>query len=113
MAKKEREVVKAADEPRITRVKAVETAPRIKKQSNKASKSVARTKRPTPKIFTPFVSLGGYFKGAWEELRQVRWPTRRATWSLTGAVLAFTAFFVILILLLDAGFKLLFDLILK
>ncbi len=58
-------------------------------------------------------SIGGYFKGAWTELRQVRWPNRRATWSLTGAVLAYSAFFVVLVLLLDAAFKVLFDFILK
>jgi len=56
--------------------------------------------------------IGGYFKGAWVELRQVRWPNRRATWSLTGAVLLYSAFFVVLVLLLDAAFKYLFELIL-
>ena len=56
--------------------------------------------------------IGGYFKGAWVELRQVRWPNRRATWSLTGAVLIYSAFFVVLVLLLDAAFKYLFELIL-
>lgn len=59
-----------------------------------------------------FRAIGGYFKGAWVELRQVRWPTRRATWSLTGAVLAYSAFFVVLVLLLDAAFKYLFELVL-
>lgn len=59
-----------------------------------------------------FKAIGGYFKGAWVELRQVRWPNRRATWSLTGAVLVYSAFFVALVLLLDAGFKYLFELIL-
>jgi preprotein translocase subunit SecE len=56
--------------------------------------------------------IGGYFKGAWQELRLVRWPTRGATWSLTFAVLAYSAFFVVLVLLLDAAFKYLFELIL-
>jgi preprotein translocase subunit SecE len=55
----------------------------------------------------------GYFKGAWHELRQVRWPNRKTTWGLTLAVILFTAFFVVLVLLLDAGFKYLFDLIIK
>ena len=59
-----------------------------------------------------FAALGRYFKGAWVELRQVRWPNRRATWSLTGAVIAYSVFFAVLILLLDAGFKYLFELIL-
>ncbi len=57
-------------------------------------------------------SIGGYFKGAWVELRQVRWPNRRATWGLTGAVILYSAFFVVLVLLLDAAFKYLFELIL-
>lgn len=55
----------------------------------------------------------GYFRGAWHELKQVRWPTRSATWSLTAAVLIFTAIFVVLILLLDGGFNWIFNQILK
>lgn len=58
-----------------------------------------------------FASIGGYFKGAWYELRQVRWPNRRATWALTLAVLVFSIFFMLLITLLDALFKWFFELI--
>lgn len=58
-------------------------------------------------------NFGGYFKGAWYELREVRWPNRSQTWSMTGALIGFTAVFVVLILLLDALFKYLFELILK
>ena len=57
--------------------------------------------------------IGRYFKGSWQELMQVRWPNRMATWSLTGAVILFTAIFMLLIVLLDAGFDALFNLILK
>ena len=57
--------------------------------------------------------IGGYFKGSWSELRQVLWPNRKATWSLTVAVLLYTFFFVILIVILDDVFKYLFNLILK
>lgn len=57
-------------------------------------------------------AFGGYFKGAWVELRQVRWPNRSATWGLTAAVLLFSAFFVVVVLLLDAAFKYMFELIL-
>lgn len=60
----------------------------------------------------PLVAIGRYFAGAWHELREVRWPNRRATWGMTGALLAFTAFFVVLILLLDALFQWLFNLVL-
>jgi preprotein translocase subunit SecE len=64
------------------------------------------------KLSRPAKATGGYFRGAWTELRQVRWPNRRATWSLTLAVLIYTAFFVVVILLLDALFKYMFELIL-
>lgn len=60
----------------------------------------------------PFKAFGRYLKGSWTELREVRWPTRRATWGMTGALLGFTAFFVVLVLLLDAGFQWLFNLLL-
>lgn len=53
-------------------------------------------------------AIGGYFSGSWKELRQVRWPTRRATWSLTTAVVVFTAVLAAFILALDYGFELLF-----
>jgi preprotein translocase, SecE subunit, bacterial len=70
-------------------------------------------KKPSKKFLAIFVSIGGYFKGAWNELRQVRWPDRRSTWGMTVAVILFTAFFVTLIVLLDDVFKQLFELILK
>lgn len=85
-----------------------------KKSATKAVKAKkVVSARPTPKGLKPLVSIGGYFKGAWFELRQVRWPNRKATWSLTGAVLLFTGFFVVLILLLDVLFKFIFEQILK
>lgn len=57
----------------------------------------------------PLTAFWTYVKGAWYELRQVRWPDRANSWKMTGALLAFCAFFVVLILLLDAGFKYLFE----
>lgn len=99
----------------VTRISAVDTKPAKKAVTGKKVKKAKKVKveKPTPKILKPFVMLGGYFKGAWFELRQVRWPNRRATWSLTGAVLLFTGFFVLLVVLLDVLFKYLFELILK
>ncbi len=84
-----------------------------KKVVSKKKSTKVVSKRSMPKALKPLAAFGGYFKGAWFELRQVRWPNRKATWSLTGAVLLFTAFFVVLILLLDVLFKYLFELILK
>lgn len=76
----------------------------VKKKAAPANK----TER-TPKKWTkPFRVVGGYFKGAWAELRQVRWPNRGATWSLTLAVIIFSLFFALVIVGLDAAFSYLF-----
>ncbi|HEY1085357.1 MAG TPA: preprotein translocase subunit SecE [Candidatus Saccharimonadales bacterium] len=92
------------------------TVTRISASDNKGKAAPKKSKAPKaakkPKV-EERGGIVGYFVGAWKELRQVHWPTRRATWGLTGAVLAFSAFFVVFILLLDAGFKYLFEFILK
>jgi preprotein translocase subunit SecE len=100
------------DQTKVTRITASEksTAPQ------KTRKSAVATTSKMPKkqrSYGLFGKIGGYFKGAWTELRQVHWPTRRATWGLTVAVLAFSAFFVAFITLLDVGFKFIFEQILK
>lgn len=86
---------------------------RTKKIKDGSTKTPNKLVRILQKPWGVLKAIGGYFKGSWQELRQVRWPNRKATWSLTFAVLAFTLFFALLIVLLDAGFKYLFDLILK
>ncbi len=70
-------------------------------------------KAPKPKKQSILSKIIGYFKGSWEELKLVRWPDRKSTWGLTLAVILFSAFFVVLIILLDEGFNLLFKLIIK
>lgn len=93
---------------KITRISASEaevvasTKPKVEK-----AKKVKKARKLN--LFAPLRSIVGYFKGAWFELRQVHWPNRRATWGLTGAVLIFSAFFVVLILLLDVLFRWLFE----
>ena len=69
--------------------------------------------RKTSKFLSIFIRIGGYFVGAWRELREVRWPTRSATWALTFAVIMFSLVFAVIILLLDSLFKLLFEMIIK
>ena len=111
-----------SDDSSVVRIKAGTSASKKQKDTKKVvAAEVVATKpaktKTTRKVSggglkRPFVAIWAYFKGAWFELRQVRWPNRRATWSLTGAVLAYTAFFIVLILLLDAAFKYLFELIL-
>lgn len=106
----------------VTRIKASDAAKKPVAAAKKAiqqptpalrKKNKSNGGSPAPTIARPFIALGEYFKGAWYELRQVRWPNRRATWSLTGAVLLFSAFFIVFILLVDAIFKYLFDLVIK
>lgn len=97
-----------ADQPTVTRITATDTKP--KKTKTATAPAQEGSDQPAPRRRNPLSAIGGYFKGAWYELRQVRWPNRRATWSLTMAVLLFTAVFTVLILLLDALFKYLFEL---
>lgn len=110
-----------AQTKKVTRITATDDAP---KKAAKPAK-VVKTKTAKPrKTDTPVVSIddttnrknifariGNYFKGAWIELRQVRWPNRKATWTLTLAVIIFSLFFVLLIVLLDTFFKYIFELI--
>jgi preprotein translocase SecE subunit len=70
-------------------------------------------KKPARKIMSPLKKVGRYFKGSWIELKQVRWPNRRATWGLTAAVLLFTGIFLVFIVSLDAFFSWLLNLIIK
>lgn len=75
----------------------------------KKDKAVTSTK---PKN-NPFRQMIDYFKGSWYELKQVHWPSRSATWSMTVAVLLFSLFFVVLIVLLDSGFRWVFEQLLR
>ncbi len=102
-----------ATEPAVTtKVKAAKTKTAKETKEPQAPKKAKSKAKPGNILLRILGGIGGYFKGAWVELRQVRWPNRRATWSLSIAVLIYSAFFVALILLLDAGFQYLFDLIL-
>jgi len=80
---------------------------KAKASTKTSAKTVKADKKPSAWT-KPFRAIGGYFKGAWVELRQVRWPNRRATWSLTLAVILFSLFFAALILGLDALFSYIF-----
>lgn len=53
-------------------------------------------------------AVGVYFVGSFIELREVQWPNRKATWSLTLAVIVFTLIISGLILGLDYIFEQLF-----
>ena len=115
MATPKKKATKAASTTKVTRIKASDSSAAKKPAKSAAKKSTAKTaepivggsKRRNP--LSPLKAFGGYFVGAWYELRQVRWPNRRATWAMTAALLIFVAFFVTLILLLDTLFQTLFQ----
>lgn len=104
------------EKTKVTRISASDDTKAAKKPKTApaAKKATRLSAAPRKKrSFGVLGRIGGYFKGAWAELRQVHWPTRRATWGLTLAVLMFSAFFVVFITLLDAGFKFVFEQILR
>ncbi|MBQ3310356.1 preprotein translocase subunit SecE [Candidatus Saccharibacteria bacterium] len=118
---------------KVTRIKAKD---HTEKEAEKpASKKAAPVKQPskkvkqkTPKkpmpkwlkiitwpfrmVAKPFIMLGRYIRDSWREIRQVRWPSRSATWKMVLAVFIYAGFFIILIMLLDAFFTWLFNLLL-
>ena len=107
----------AQDEPTITREKVVvqdkKTEKAKKKEQKKAKKAEKRENNKKVFIlFRPFVALGRYLRDSWKEIRQVRWPNRKATWKMVFAVFVYTAFFMVIILLLDLFFRFIFGLIL-
>ena len=93
---------------------ATKKATKKKEKSKKATKTTKKTAvKKATKRRNPLRALGDYFKGAWYELKQVRWPTHKENWSMTAAVLLFTLILATLILLLDVGFNWLFEQILR
>ena len=98
--------------PKITRIKAQGDSPKKDKKPVAAKKESTKSGKKPFILFRPFVAFGRYLRDAWKEIRQVRWPNRKATWKMVFAVLIYTAIFVILISLLDLFFRWLFGLIL-
>ena len=96
----------------VRRIKATDDSPKKtikKKPTTKPARAIQKTEADSG-MRDSFV---GYFKGAWTELKLVRWPTRANTWIMTGTVIGFTLLLTTLILLLDAGFNWVFEQILK
>ena len=93
-------------------VKEAKPAPAKAEKVKKAKpEKPAKTKKPFI-LFRPFIALGHYLKESWQEIRQVRWPNRKATWKMVLAVIIYTAIFVAFLVALDALFSLIFNQIL-
>ena len=111
---------KTQTQTKVTKSQAKQQA-KLAKTKAKAAKAKIKAKANTPEkpleqvfiLARPFVALGRYLRNSWRELRQVRWPNRKATWKMTLAVLVYCAIFIVFIMLLDALFTFIFDLLLK
>ncbi|MBQ2660824.1 preprotein translocase subunit SecE [Candidatus Saccharibacteria bacterium] len=98
---------------KVTRIKASDKEAEREVSTSKPAKTKGKKKEKKPFILIrPFVALFRYLRDAWHELRQVRWPNRKATWKMVLAVLVYTAIFMVFISLLDLLFSWLFNTIL-
>ena len=97
--------IEKVDKAEKTPAKADKKALKAEKKADK--KSAVRTKKQR-KIFAPF----RYIRDSWRELRQVRWPDRKTTWKMTFTVIIYVIIFGAIIMLLDAFFTYIFNLIL-
>lgn len=81
-------------------------------KAEKKSKKVGKESKAAEKNSKKAKKEGNYFKNAWLELRQVRWPSRKATWKMVLAIFIYTGLFIAIIMLLDALFTWLFGILL-
>jgi len=64
----------------------------------RSAPSGPRAPRPAlPTAGTGRVGLTGYFRGVWEELKKVVWPTRDELLRMTGIVIATVLLFAVII----------------
>ncbi|MDR1300613.1 MAG: preprotein translocase subunit SecE [Candidatus Nomurabacteria bacterium] len=97
------------DEAKVVRRIRAKTGAKAPKKSAKPAKTSATKVAKAKKVKKTKSARDGeaknYFVGAWRELRQVHWTNRKATWKLTLAVILFSLFFALLILLFDWVFE--------
>lgn len=117
---------KSTPKTKITRIKAgakseSKTSP---KEQVKQPKVVKKTERTLEKVSAkktkkskarrnPIRRLGAYIINSFRELKLVKWPNRKETWSMTLSVLAYSFLLIVIVLLLDNLYKWLFTLIIK
>ncbi len=100
-------------EPKAEPKKTPDTESKAKKAS-KEKPAKSQPKNPGKKPFIlirPFVYFFRYLRDSWHEIRQVRWPSRKATWKLFFAIIIYTLLIGAIIMLLDVFFTWLFNLI--
>ena len=117
---RERTQVSSAREQKPRRLR--RTATTAARPFRAVGRGTKRAARPLGVVLWPFrtrpmrfigrvlaaILLFKYFRGSWQELRQVAWPSRRDTWKLTAAVFLFAILFGLIISVTDYGLDKLF-----
>ena len=99
----------SSNTPKPTKATVIKAKPAIDSKKREATAKAEKRERRHKR--NPLHPIMDYFSGSWYELTQVRWPDRRSTWGMTGALVLFTLFFVVIILMFDYVFAELFKLI--
>ena len=112
----EKDVVKSTTETTTPKNQPAKSDKKAAKKAAKAEKRAAKKAKNAGKkpfiLLRPFVAFGRYIRDSWQELRLVRWPSRKSTWGMVLAVFIYTAIFVVFITLLDMLFNYLSNLML-
>lgn len=117
--KAEEEIVESEEITRKVSIKAKnsenkkvrEKKKEAKKEAEKADKKALKAKKKAAKGKKVRKSDEevGYFRGAFREIRQVRWPDRKTTWKLTFTVIGYIVLVAVALMLLDALFTFIFN----
>ena len=79
------------------------------KKAVAAKKAKAKEQKKAEKKADKKEKKVGYFRGAFREIRQVRWPNRKETWKMTLSVIVYVIILATAIMLLDALLQLIFN----
>ena len=96
-------------ENKKVRAKEAAAAKKAAKAEKKAEKAAAKEGKKVFFLFRPFVAIGRYVRNSFREVRQVRWPDRKATWKMTLSVVVYVLLIAAVIMLLDALFTFIFN----
>ena len=95
--------------PKPVKPKADKASTNKADDNKKAEKKAKKAGKKPFILIRPIVYFGRYLRDSWREIRQVRWPSRKATWKLFFAILIYTLLFGAIIMLLDIFFTWLFN----
>ena len=98
-------------ENKKVRTKDRKEAKKLARAEKKAARKAAREGKKPFILFRPFVAFGHYIRDSFREVRQVRWPDRKATWKLVLSVVIYVVIIAVFIMLLDMLFTYLFNLV--